>query len=147
MVDEQEITFVKGRKIDQRKLRKFLRELNFEDVEQFRTDEGYYRSPITGELFRTKWQLWGSFGGYLKPGARKDPREPSRAGYTRAIRAGLEPTSEQKEAHRIYNKAHRKKRRDSILRAKGIDPAEMDPIQEEIEAPVEKRRVPLMSMD
>ena len=115
------IIFVKGRRIDQRKLRKFLEELDTSNIDQFLTEDGMWESPITGELFNTKQQLWGSFGAYLRTIKHKDPMEPTRAGYVRALRRGLEPTTDQKRAHAEYNKAFRKRRRERLT---GIDPAE-----------------------
>ncbi len=133
------IIFVKGRRIDQRKLRRFLEELDTSNIDQFQTDDGMWESPITGELFRTKQQLWGSFGAYLRTINHKDPKEPTRAGYVRALRRGLEPTREQKAAHAEYNKAFRKRRRESTLLAKGVDPTETS---DEVEI-----KVPAMSME
>lgn len=129
------IIFVKGRRIDQRKLRKFLEELDTSNIDQFLTDDGMWESPITGELFDTKQQLWGSFGAYLRTIKHKDPMEPTRAGYVRALRRGLEPTKDQKRAHAEYNKAFRKRRRERLT---GIDPTE---------PPDDKFKVPAMSME
>lgn len=116
------VVFVKGRKIDQDRLREFLKDVNIDNIDQFETDEGYWKSPITGDLFETKFQLWGQLGAYLRTVEHKDPREPTRAGYVRALRRGLEPTDAQKEAHREYARQHRRKRREKLLAEKGIDP-------------------------
>jgi len=129
------IIFVKGRRIDQRKLRKFLEELDTSNIDQFLTEDGMWESPITGELFDTKQQLWGSFGAYLRTIKHKDPMEPTRAGYVRALRRGLEPTTDQKRAHAEYNKAFRKRRRERLT---GIDPTE---------PPDDTFKVPAMSME
>ena len=138
----QEI-LVKGRNIDQAKLRKFLEEVDFSNIEKFQTDEGYWKSPITGELFHTKWQLYGQLGAYLRKVERKDPREPTRAGYVRAIRRGMEPTKAQKDAHAQYAKRYRRNRRERLMADRGIEPNSQG--KQEVE--VETRRVPTMSMD
>ena len=140
---EDGIIYVQGRKINQRQLRKFLQELDVSNIDQFRTDAGLWESPINGELFRTKFQLWGQIGAYLRTVDYKDPYEPTRAGYVRALRRGLEPTPEQKLAHSQYNKAFRRKRRARILIAKGIDPDAV--IEDTEEEPMKK--VPVMSWD
>ncbi len=99
------IIYVKGRKIDQAKLRSFLADV---DLEDFKQDDGTWKSPITGEIFQTKFAMAGSFGTYLRDHVEKDPDEPNRAGYMRAKRAGRDPTSEQKAAHAAYVRARRK---------------------------------------
>jgi len=138
-----DIIHIKGRKIDQKKLRKFLEELDMTNIDQFQTEDGLWESPITGEKFRTKQQLWGQLGAYLRTINPKDPMEPTRAGYVRALRRGMEPTREQKRAHAEYNKAFRRKRKDRIAIAKGIDPKRQKP-----EPDKDKDfKVPVMSME
>lgn len=105
------IIIVKGRKIDQVKLREFLK--NF-DIEDAVTDKGFWESPITGEIFETKNQLNGHIGAYLRTPNRKDPKEPSRAGYVRALRAGLTPTEDQKRAHAEYAAERRRTSRGEV---------------------------------
>lgn len=134
--------FVKGRKIDQEKLRDFLKDINFNNIDQFETEEGYWKSPITGDLFRTKYQLYGQLGAYLRNVEHKDPREPTRAGYVRAIRRGLEPTEAQKKAHRDYAKAHRRKRREKLMAERGVTPEETSDSPDD-----RKVEVPTMSWD
>ena len=141
------VIFIKGRRIDQTKLREFLESINYENVDQFETSEGFWKSPITGDLFRTKHQLWGQIGAYLRNIERKDPREPTRAGYVRAIRRGLEPTEEQKRAHREYSRDYRRKRRRKIMEEKGISsPSDqyqrVDPEETESET-----SIPVMTWD
>lgn len=137
------IIYVKGRKINQRQLRKFLEEIDTTNIDQFLTDDGLWESPINGELFRTKFQLWGQLGAYLRTVNHKDPLEPTRAGYVRALRRGMDPTPEQKQAHAAYNKAFRRKRRERILLAKGVEPDAV--VEDTEEEPVSK--VPAMSWD
>ena len=104
------IIYVKGRKIDQRQLRSFLDGIDLEDFKVVDKDGlEAWKSPITGELFRTKFQLHGHIGAYLRTPNRKDVTEPTRRGYMRALRAGVEPTDEQRDAHRRYVKALRDK--------------------------------------
>lgn len=137
------IIFVKGKRIDQRKLRKFLEEIDFDNIDQFETPEGKWRSPVSGDLFDTKHQLWGQLGAYLRNIDRKDPMEPTRAGYVRALRRGLEPTPAQKKAHAEYAKVYRRRRRAKILKERGLDvPEEKAPDPEP-----ERVRVPEMSWD
>lgn len=140
---EDGIIYVQGRKVNQRKLRKFLEEIDPTNIDQFRTEDGKWQSPITGELFRTKYQLWGQLGAYLRTVDYKNPYEPTRAGYVRALRRGLDPTPEQKLAHSQYNKAFRRKRRDRILLAKGEEPDAV--VVDTEEEPI--KRVPAMSWD
>jgi hypothetical protein len=102
------IIIVKGRRIDQVKLRAFLDSIDIDDVCE--TDEGYWKSPITGELFENRNQLNGHIGAYLRTPNRKDPTEPTRAGYVRALRAGLTPTDEQRKAHAEYAARRRRRR-------------------------------------
>ena len=137
-----DIIHVKGRKIDQKKLRKFLDELDTSNIDQFLTDDGMWESPVTGELFRTKHQLWGHLGAYLRTIKHKDPKEPTRAGYVRALRRWARADLRAKGSARHLQQRVPQKRKDRIARAKGIDPDV---------APVEKatppRRVPAMSME
>lgn len=98
------ITHVKGRRIDQDQLREFLAGI---DIDEFEQDDGTWMSPISGEIFSSKAALFGSFGTYLRKPVQKDPTEPTRRGYIRAIRAGLTPTDEQKAAHAAYMRALR----------------------------------------
>ena len=93
------IVHVKGRRIDQEALRKFLDGVVINDCEQ---DDGTWQSPISGEIFASKAAMVGSFGTYLRKSAAKDPHEPTRRGYIRAIRAGIKPTAPQKAAHAKY---------------------------------------------
>jgi hypothetical protein len=137
------IIFIKGRRVDQRKLRMFLEEIDPTNIDQFLTDDGLWKSPITGELFRDKAQLWGQLGAYLRTVTHKDPKEPTRAGYVRALRRGLEPTREQKQAHAEYNKQFRRRRRAAIMEAKGIDSSTVEETEPE-KPPV---KVPAMSWD
>lgn len=121
------VVYVKGRKIDQDKLRAFLEDINMENIDQFQTEDGYWKSPVTGDLFRTKFQLWGQLGSYLRTPQGKDPLEPTRAGYVRAVRRGLEPTPEQKRAHREYAKKYRRDRRVRLMKEQGLEvPPEWD---------------------
>ena len=113
---------IKGRKFSRRALRKFLEEQGFPDEIEPNAD-GLWESPITGELFSTRHQLFGHVGAYLRTPNRKDPTEPSRAGYVRALRAGLTPTQEQREAHSAYQRRYRK------------DSKEESPAQTEVIAP------------
>ena len=106
---------VKGKQINQDQLRKFLEEIDFDNIDQFETEDGKWRSPITGDEFDTKFQLWGQLGAYLRDVEHKDPREPTRAGYVRALRRGLKPTPEQKKAHREYARRYRRERRQKLL--------------------------------
>lgn len=102
------IIYIKGRKIDQRQLRDFLDGINLDDFHSVGEDGlDVWKSPITGELFRTKFQLHGHIGAYLRTPNRKDVSEPSRRGYMRALRAGVDPTDEQRDAHRRYVAAQR----------------------------------------
>lgn len=99
------IITIKGKKVNQEKLREFLDGRNFAEYQQ---DDGQWKSPITGELFVSKSALNGHLGAYLrKPKDRLPTDEPSRAGYVRARRAGVDPTPEQKEAHRQYAEWYR----------------------------------------
>lgn len=98
------VTYVKGRRIDQDKLREFLKNVDLDDFEQ---EDGTWMSPISGEIFSSKAAMCGSFGTYLRKPVQKDPTEPTRRGYIRAIRAGLKPTDEQKAAHAEYMRALR----------------------------------------
>lgn len=126
---------VHGRIIDQDKLRKFLKDIRFyEDVEQFQLDDGTWRSPIDGTIFESKFQLYGQLGAYLRTRPKKDPREPTRAGYVRSLRAGVEPTVAQKEAHRLYVERYRKERRQNLIG---------DKLDEELQG----RKVPEMSWE
>lgn len=100
---------VKGRRIDQEKLRKFLDGINTDDCE---IEPGIWRSPITGELFASKGSMVGSWGVYFRKPNNELINEPSRAGYMRARRAGLEPTQEQRDAHAAYMRE---------LRARGLE--------------------------
>lgn len=93
------IVYVKGRRIDQEALRKFLAGVVLDDCEQ---EDGTWQSPISGEIFATRQAMVGSFGTYLRKSAAKDPHEPTRRGYVRAIRAGIKPTEPQKAAHAAY---------------------------------------------
>jgi hypothetical protein len=95
---------VKGRRIDQVKLRAHLKTIDIEDCfhEETEDEDEYWESPITGERFENVNQLNGHIGAYLRTPNRKDPTEPSRAGYVRALRAGMQPTEEQKAAHAKY---------------------------------------------
>ena len=93
------IVYVKGRRIDQEALRLFLKDVVISDCEQ---DDGTWKSPISGEFFATRQAMVGSFGTYLRKSAAKDPHEPTRRGYIRAIRAGIKPTAPQKAAHAEY---------------------------------------------
>lgn len=95
---------VKGRIIDQEKLRHHLASIDIDDCFHEETDDEpeYWESPITGERFENRNQLNGHIGAYLRTPNRKDPTEPSRAGYVRALRAGLTPTEKQKKAHAEY---------------------------------------------
>jgi hypothetical protein len=99
---------VKGRNIDQRELRKFLDEVDWESLrgEDENGDE-IWQSPITGENFRTKFMMYGHLGAYLRKPSRKDLTEPTRRGYMRALRAGVEPSDAQRAAHRDYVAAQR----------------------------------------
>lgn len=72
-------------------------------------EDGTWKSPITGEFFKTKAQLHGHVGAYLRTPVKKDPTEPSRSGYVRALRAGIKTTPEQKKAHRDYQRAWKDK--------------------------------------
>ena len=132
------IIYVKGRKIDQRQLRDFLDKIDLEDFKVADKDGiEAWKSPITGELFRTKFQLHGHIGAYLRTPNRKDVTEPTRRGYMRALRAGVEPTDEQRDAHRRYVKALRDKHK--LAEAS-------DAIHERVEAvkatkPYQERRV------
>lgn len=99
------IVYVKGRKIDQAKVRAFLKTVDYDDFEQ---DDGTWMSPVSGEIFATRFAMVGSIGTYLRPVTDKDPSEPTRAGYRRAKTAGREPTSEQRAANARYMKARRK---------------------------------------
>ena len=94
---------VKGQKIDQKELRKFLDTVDWESlrVEDENGDEAW-KSPITGEHFRTKPMMYGHLGAYLRTPKRKDLTEPTRRGYMRALRAGVHPTDAQRAAHRDY---------------------------------------------
>jgi hypothetical protein len=103
------IIIVKGRRIDQVKLRAFLKSIDIDEC--YNEDGEYWESPITHERFETKNQLNGHIGAYLRTPNRKDPKEPSRAGYVRALRAGMEPSAAQKAAHAAYA-AERRARRD-----------------------------------
>lgn len=103
---------VKGRRIDQVKLRAFLKTI---DIEDCYTDEGFWQSPITHEIFETKNQLNGHIGAYLRTPNRKDPTEPTRAGYVRALRAGLTPSPEQKKAHATYAAERRRDAREDVV--------------------------------
>jgi hypothetical protein len=98
------ITYVKGRRIDQEKLKEFLAQVNLDD---FKQEDGTWMSPISGEIYASKAAMCGSFGSYLRKPVEKDPKEPTRRGYIRAIRAGIEPTEEQKAAHAEYMRALR----------------------------------------
>lgn len=138
-----DITFVQGVKIDQRKLRAYLKQIDIEnDIEQFLItegpDKGKWRSPVNGALFDTKYQLWGQLGAYLRTPKPKDPREPTRAGYVRALRRGLEPTEAQKEAHRKYARDHRRKKRAKLT---GLPESQSE------EAPTEQVKIPALSWD
>lgn len=99
---------VKGRNIDQRQLRKFLDGVDWESlrVKDENGDEAW-QSPITGEHFRTKFMMYGHLGSYLRTPNRKDVTEPTRRGYMRALRAGVEPSDAQRAAHRDYVAAQR----------------------------------------
>lgn len=99
---------IKGRKIDQAKLRAYWDSI---DIEDWITDEGYFKSPVTGEIFENRNQLNGHIGAYLRTPKRKDPNEPTRRGYVRALRAGKEPTEAQRKAHREYARDRRAKQR------------------------------------
>lgn len=142
---ENGIIYIKGRRVDQRKLRKFLDEIDLTNIDQFLTDDGMWESPVTGEKFRTKAQLWGQIGAYLRTVTHKDPKEPTRAGYVRALRRGIDPTPEQKRAHADYNREFRKARRRAIMVAKGIDPATV--VKREPEPEKFPVKVPAMSWD
>lgn len=100
---------VKGRTLNQEKLRAFIDSIDIEDC--YDENRKVWRSPITGENFLTKAQLSGHIGAYLRTPSRKDPTEPTRAGYIRALRAGLEPTDEQRAAHAAYAAKQRRSRR------------------------------------
>ncbi len=108
---------IKGRKIDQDKLRVYWDSI---DIEDWVTDEGYFKSPITGELFETMNQLNGHVGAYLRTPHRKDTKEPTRRGYVRALRAGEEPSEAQRKAHRDYARNRRAK-------ARGVEPRKPAP--------------------
>ncbi len=99
------IIYVKGRRIDQAKLRKFLADVDLDICE---LDDGTWKSPISGEIFASKFAMAGSFGTYLREHVERDPDEPNRAGYMRAKRAGRDPTQEQRAAHAAYVRARRK---------------------------------------
>lgn len=99
------IIYVKGRRIDQAKLRKFLEAIDYDDFGQV---DGTWKSPITGEIFATRFAMCGSFGTYLRDHVELDPDAPDRAGYMRAKRAGREPTQEQRAAHAAYVRTRRK---------------------------------------
>lgn len=115
---------VKGQKIDQRELRKFLDTVDWESlrVEDEHGDEAW-KSPITGEHFRTKSMMYGHLGAYLRTPKTKDLTEPTRRGYMRALRAGIHPTDAQRAAHRDYVAA---------LRAGKKAAASNDMVQEKI---------------
>jgi hypothetical protein len=108
---------VKGRRIDQVKLRAHLKTIDIEDCfrEETEDEPEYWESPITGERFENRNQLNGHIGAYLRTPNRKDPTEPTRAGYVRALRAGMHPSEEQKAAHAKYAADRR-------AVAKGVDP-------------------------
>ena len=96
---------IKGQKVNQDALRKFLDSI---DIKTYEQDDGQWKSPVTGELFPSLAAVTGHLGSYLrKPRERLPLDEPTRAGYVRAIRAGAEPTVEQKEAHRAYQEWYR----------------------------------------
>lgn len=99
------IIYVKGRRIDQAKLRKFL---DGYDLSTCELDDGTWKSPISGEIFATQFAMAGSFGTYLREHVELDPDEPNRAGYMRAKRDGRDPTQEQRLAHNAYVRARRK---------------------------------------
>lgn len=99
--------YVKGRRINQDELRIFLSKIT--DYGQFEQDDGTWRSPISGEFFASRKAMVGSFGSYLKDRVPKDVTEPTRRGYIRAIRQGVEPTTEQRAAHAAYMRDHRRK--------------------------------------
>lgn len=99
------VIYVKGRRIDQVQLRKFMADVDYDD---FKQDDGTWKSPITGEIFATRFAMVGSFGTYLRDHPDLDPDEPTRAGYMRATRAGREPTGEQRAAHAAYVRARRR---------------------------------------
>lgn len=122
------IVTIKGQKIDQEKLRAFLDSIDVMDYEQ---PDGTWMSPITKEIFQTRQALFGHFSAYLRvPRERKDVTEPTRAGYIRALRAGIRPTPEQRKAHNDYSNWYRtegrylnKLKRDAIDR--GEDPSKV----------------------
>lgn len=99
------VIYVKGRRIDQAQLRKFMADVDYDD---FKQDDGTWKSPITGEIFATRFAMVGSFGTYFRDHPDLDPDEPTRAGYMRAMRADREPTGEQRAAHAAYVRARRK---------------------------------------
>lgn len=102
------IVKVKGRNIDQRELRKFLDNVDWESLRvEDENGEEAWQSPITGEYFRTKFMMYGHLGPYLRKTKRKDTTEPTRRGYMRALRAGHEPSDAQRAAHRDYIAAQR----------------------------------------
>ena len=103
------VVYVKGRKIDQDQLKTFLAGVDFDTCEQ---EDGTWRSPISGQIFATKSAMYGSFGTYLRTPTLKDPTEPTRKGYIRAIRAGYSPTEAQKKAHADYMRALRAKKKE-----------------------------------
>ncbi len=134
-----QITFVKGVRIDQKKLRDFLKTIDWDEYEITEgPDKGKWKSPVNGDIFETKAQMYGQLGAYLRTPAPKDPREPTRAGYVRAIRRGLEPTKEQREAHRRYAREHRRKKRSNLMESSGIDGDGH---------PTEQVKIPAMSWD
>jgi hypothetical protein len=114
------VIYVKGRRIDQAKLREHLAEIDYDDWEQ---EDGTWKSPISGEIFATRFAMVGSFGTYLRDHVERDPDEPTRAGYMRAKRAGRDPTTEQRAAHARYVKARRK-----------VGPKHAEAVSERVEA-------------
>jgi len=137
----EDITFVKGVKIDQKKLRKFLKKVNWDDYQITEgPDKGRWKSPITGDVFDHLSQVHGQLGAYLRAPSSKDPFEPTRAGYVRAIRRGLEPTEAQKEAHKQYARDHRRKKRANLVG----DPGRLPQSDEEN---TEQVKVPALSWD
>ncbi len=69
-------------------------------------------SPITGETYDTYQALCGHVGARARDRSKNlVPLTPDRNGYMNAVRRGVEPTQEQRDAHRDYMRYLRKKKR------------------------------------
>ena len=71
---------------------------------------GQWISPITDEAFDSFYALSGHIG-HLTRTVRPTPLTPDRKGYIKAVRRGIEPTEEQREANKKYMREFRQRKK------------------------------------